>query len=173
VSGKQTLAMLVGLAALGAFIGSVLGATGPSKGFQKIDPNRVTAQGYIVNNVDTAYRTSLSSADSPTLTNTVSIAAITTIYCGGWQNVVVSGVHSTASATVKVHVYRCSWDGTTLTVRDMSTATLTADATYTTGTASQYLSVNSSVFDTEGADIVKVLIEAPSAGSVSLWAGVF
>lgn len=117
------------------------------------------------------YRSDLTAADTVTLTHSSGgIAAIATYSCAGYANLSVGGKLSVASATCVIHVYRCYYtaaDG--LVVKSKTKATLTAEGTLTDGsTTADYMTTNSATFLTEGAPIVKVVVEAPSSGQIDL-----
>lgn len=136
----------------------------------------INFEAYQAESSTSAYRSSISAADNPAqLSDTAgsngilsTVGQITTLTVAGCPTYEVSGRFSGASATMVVHFARYNWDGSTLTFQSSSEGTLTADATVTAD-GTNYVS-NSLYFDTGGSKVVKVVVEAPSAGSVDLWA---
>lgn len=116
------------------------------------------------------YRSALTAADNSDhsgSTTTASTAAVTTFTVGRYQTLEVSGRHSVASATVLVKVLRYNLNSAgNLVFQSKSEGTLTADNGDTDG--SKYTSP-ALFFDTGNAEVIKVVIDAPSSGNVDLW----
>jgi len=111
-----------------------------------------------------AYRTALAVGDAIDITAAANVA-LAKIGHGGLQNVAVGGRFSIAASTVVVHCLRYAKNGDFLSE---SSGTLTAGAL--TDGAGKFLSTQTLAFDTQGAINSRVLIEAPSAGTVDLYA---
>lgn len=118
--------------------------------------------GYKTSAVDAAYRSSIAVLDTADATH-ADIIAIEKIYCGGYTTLAVSAHMSAASATARIRVVRYT---TADAVKSYSASTATADDADTDGT--NYLAPTL-YFDTEGAPYVRVLTDAPSSGTVTLW----
>ena len=90
-----------------------------------------------------------------------------TVFVGAARTVEISGLSSNASATMVVHVIRYHQaDDGTLTARSKSQLTLVADSVLN---ASGSFMTEASYVDGGSCDVVKILNEAPSAGTWSLW----
>jgi hypothetical protein len=163
---------LVALVALG---GMALGA-----GRSQNVSSQAVKTGYSISTVTSWYRAAPSAdigsvvEDVNALINaTGDIGSIESITTGGYPAVSVCATLQTASATMVVHFLRYGYDSTNARwfVRSRTTATLTADDLIQSDNG---FLTQSTGFDTEGAPLCKVIIEAPSSGAVrGLWAEVY
>lgn len=117
---------------------------------------------YKASEVSALYRAASGSADNASTIHADSLA-VEKVFTGGYTTLGVSGRMSVASATCVVYCVRYAADG--ITPKSMSTATLTADATVTDGTAYMAPTV---FFDTEGS-VCRVFRKATSSGTTALW----
>lgn len=121
------------------------------------------ASAYKVSGVTAAYRTGLTTGDNASAIHADNLA-LEKVVAGGFTTLAVAGRTSVASATCVVRVVRYTAAGTV--AKSTSVATLTGDDTNTDGT--KYMAPTL-YFDTEGAPVIRVLIETPSSGNVDLW----
>lgn len=127
----------------------------------------IDVEAYQEETTTSAYRSGLSGADNVDQSH-ATVLALTQLTVASCPTYEISGRFSTASATVIVHFNRYEDTGGTLTLQSSSEATLTADATIL---ADGTLYVSEPLFfDTTGSEKCIVTVEAPSAGTVDLWA---
>lgn len=136
-----------------------------------IEP-RARAIGYLSAPTATAYRSSLSSADTGDVTEGgTGLGTVTSISTGGYQTVAVTGLASVSTATFTLTCVRYAYDSANSAWVGVSTtdATAAAASEFTEGGAYFTPSV---YFDTEGAALVKVFVKSISTGTIDLYAQV-
>lgn len=141
---------------------------------QVVQPQAV-AKGVKTSTESGLYRAQLGIADIATSTdleNSTMLAAIPAVDCGGFERVAVQGLFTNSGATCVVHCVR--YRGSEF--RGRTTVTLTAATTTPTVLGSRATTLYPSElaeFNTAGADKVRFLRAAPSAGDCALQAEVY
>lgn len=130
-----------------------------------------SAQSYYAETTIATYRDALDGGEAGTDLGGASILAVTELTVQGFPNASISGRFSASGATAEIVFTRWRKVGGVLTFKSMDTATLTANTTYTIG--GDFASRNALAFDTQGCDVIKVLVADPSSGDVNLFAEVF
>lgn len=125
----------------------------------------VRAIGYAENTNTAVYRTGLLGSDEADLANGLTLG-LDKVNCKGYDTVNVHGRFTNASATCIVSVVLYNAADEVIKVQEF---TLTAKAR--TILNSLFFS-NPTPVDTEGAVYSRIIIQAPSAGTIDLWAGV-
>lgn len=152
---------------LGVVAGSVLLVAGLAlaDGGRQLVKKGGQSIGYQSTNAE-LYRSGITGADQVTLDHATTLA-FDKIYCGGLQTIAVSARNTTASATVVATVLLYNESDVMFEAYEFTLTVKAADTL-----SSEYLS-NPYPVDTEGAAYARIKVAAPSAGTLSLWTGVY